>query len=504
MKKNIFLVLLSTISLFANANDTIRFTWQGGAYTNYRLFRIIASEEERFTVNWGDGAIDAINGIGSTQFIAHLYADKNAYNVIVTGVTANCLFTEFWCIDYPLTMLDVKGSTKLKKIECYYSKLPALDLRANTELTYLDCHGNQLTALDVSKNTALIYFDCRNNLLTMLDISANTELTQLDCSTNELTELNVSTNTKLSGFGCSENKLAKLDISKNTKLTDLSCGRNQLTVLDVSKNTALVELGCDNNNLTKLDVSMNTELTHLGCENNQLTTLDASANTKLEWLQCENNQLTALDIDIALEWLYCKNNSLPLSELYALSEKISYSHFAICFGTQNLLPITAGIGEKLFEKQSVFKGIYTDYVVTQNGSPASENDYTITDGKIMFNTLGNYTVTMTNDAIISEIEHPTKVVVVIDVSDVGVEQLRITNYELQVYPNPTTNQLTIDNGELTIESVELIDVYGKSVLHHCERSEAIQKIDASHLENGIYFMKITTDKGMSVKKVVKQ
>jgi hypothetical protein len=77
----------------------------------------------------------------------------------------------------------------------------------------------------------------------------------------------------------------------------------------------------------------------------------------------------------------------------------------------------------------------------------------------------------------------------------------IHNYmSLQIYPNPTVGQLIIDNGELMINNVELFDAYGKSVLRQGKQSGAIQKIDISHLANGIYLLKINNN---IVKKIIK-
>ena len=60
---------------------------------------------------------------------------------------------------------------------------------------------------------------------------------------------------------------------------------------------------------------------------------------------------------------------------------------------------------------------------------------------------------------------------------------------LRVYPNPAGNQLTIDNGELIIENVEIFSVVGQRVgAYPCGRPE--MTIDISHLAAGMYFLKI--------------
>ena len=48
--------------------------------------------------------------------------------------------------------------------------------------------------------------------------------------------------------------------------------------------------------------------------------------------------------------------------------------------------------------------------------------------------------------------------------------------EVLVYPNPTTGQLTIDNGELTINNIEIFDIYGRK----CQLSNLISHV-SNHL-----------------------
>ena len=82
---------------------------------------------------------------------------------------------------------------------------------------------------------------------------------------------------------------------------------------------------------------------------------------------------------------------------------------------------------------------------------------------------------------------------------VGIEP--ITNDALRITPNPTTGQLTIDNGQLTIKNVEIFDAFGKKQL---TIDNGQLTINISHLSNGIYFLKITTEKGVVTKNIIKQ
>jgi len=216
---------------------------------------------------------------------------------------------------------------------------------------------------------------------------------------------------KLTSLNCPHNQLTALDLSANIALERLYCESNQLIALDVSANTALQSFSCDNNQLIALDVSANIALENLGCYNNQLTALDVSANTALTDLFCSSNQLTELDLsaNIALERLGCESNHFLLSDLFAFSEILKNnvgSYFVP--GTQTLPAQTLLLGVELnfSVPQNLFNGIYTAFTVTKNGAPAPSNDYVVTNGKITFHKTGNYTVTMTNDAITSSYPNP--------------------------------------------------------------------------------------------------
>jgi len=94
---------------------------------------------------------------------------------------------------------------------------------------------------------------------------------------------------------------------------------------------------------------------------------------------------------------------------------------------------------------------------------------------------------------------------VVFVEGVGIDdELRITNYEWRVYPNPTSGQLRIENYELRIESIEIFDVFGKNVSRLTSHIAHPISIDISFLPTGVYFLRITTDDGVVTRAVVKK
>jgi len=93
----------------------------------------------------------------------------------------------------------------------------------------------------------------------------------------------------------------------------------------------------------------------------------------------------------------------------------------------------------------------------------------------------------------------------IPIEDVTVGNVDINSIEtklLKIYPNPTTGKLKVESGELRVESIEIYDAFGKKV--DKSRANASETtMDISHLPSGVYFVKIFTEAGDVIKKVLK-
>lgn len=74
--------------------------------------------------------------------------------------------------------------------------------------------------------------------------------------------------------------------------------------------------------------------------------------------------------------------------------------------------------------------------------------------------------------------------------------------EVSVYPNPTNNNWNIKTNNSTINSIQVFDLLGKQVLNLTPNSSETL-IDASGLNNGIYFAKVSTDLGTKSIKLIK-
>ena len=88
----------------------------------------------------------------------------------------------------------------------------------------------------------------------------------------------------------------------------------------------------------------------------------------------------------------------------------------------------------------------------------------------------------------------------LDVSVLSINESVLSN--ILIYPNPTTEELRIADGGLRIESVVFYDFFGK--IQKIENRKIGNVIDISHLSAGVYFVKIRTETGEVVRKVVKE
>jgi len=555
---NLFAQPVTQLNAAVAARDKITWTWHKHQNLQKGFF-FRATKNEPFTVNWGDGYIETVicNSDVTSVVLNHPYEKTGEYMVTIEASNNNCKFISLYIESNILVDIDIKECTALTRLILSSNALTDIDLTECTALTELGLSHNQFAKLDISNCTNLINFTCSSNKLTNLDLSncqkleilqcVNNELTNLDlsncqkleqlqcdnnilidldlsnclelkyllCRHNELTNLDLSNCPEFLYLLCDHNELINLDLSNCMNLTDIDCSYNELTNLDLSHYPNLLSVSCSDNKLTNLDLShcpnllsvscsdnklTNLDLSHcpnllsVSCSDNKLSNLDLSNNTKLTSLKCYNNELTKINLSgcTVLKYFNCDSNQLQLSDLYEIQ---LMGIRDLNFGTQNLLPQTAIIGEELFSEQSVFAGIFTNYYITKESVPASKSDYTVVDGKLTFNAPGEYIVTMTNAAIDSS----AKIIVPIEILPVKINENAGAN--IKVYPNPTTGELRITNRshvsgklseanyELQVENIEIFDVFGRIMPLTANRSPQTV-IDISHLPEGVYFLNI--------------
>lgn len=76
--------------------------------------------------------------------------------------------------------------------------------------------------------------------------------------------------------------------------------------------------------------------------------------------------------------------------------------------------------------------------------------------------------------------------------------------QLSVYPNPANNVVNIANAEnILINGVEIVDLNGRTIKSSKFNGVANAEINVSDLASGVYMMNISSDKGTTTKKIVK-
>ena len=75
--------------------------------------------------------------------------------------------------------------------------------------------------------------------------------------------------------------------------------------------------------------------------------------------------------------------------------------------------------------------------------------------------------------------------------------------DVRIFPNPNSGQFTMNNEQLIMNSVQVYDVYGK-LLKTVEVNANTVELDVRELASGMYFVRISTEKGVVTKSFVKK
>lgn len=84
----------------------------------------------------------------------------------------------------------------------------------------------------------------------------------------------------------------------------------------------------------------------------------------------------------------------------------------------------------------------------------------------------------------------------------GLRAISAINEMIRISPNPSSNHIRIDHGNLQIEKIQILSADGK-VVKSLPEDELDDVVYLGDLNDGIYFVAIETDKGLAMKKMVK-
>ncbi|MCL1968378.1 MAG: T9SS type A sorting domain-containing protein, partial [Bacteroidetes bacterium] len=89
-----------------------------------------------------------------------------------------------------------------------------------------------------------------------------------------------------------------------------------------------------------------------------------------------------------------------------------------------------------------------------------------------------------------------------DTIPISVNEKEISSFK--IFPNPASREITIESeGNLMMNTIEVINFLGQTVITRPVTGSSV-KLDVSNLNNGVYFVRVASEKGTSIKKFVKQ
>ena len=195
------------------------------------------------------------------------------------------------------------------------------------------------------------------------------------------------------------------------------------------------------------------------------------------------------DLEVAL-WL----QNYETKEIY--NSRYAYEYTSHCYPVQNM-KLNVNGKDRNITWEAPEKGNPTGYNVFVNNELVLENTT-----ELSYNTTSNDNVFFVE--VVAVYENGKTSVGVAKKYAYGDMVIENEETKCDIYPNPANDRLYIET-ESEIEDVVVYDVYGRvQNLSKSETQNLRNSIDVSNLKAGIYFVKINTEKGNIVKRIIKQ
>ncbi|MCW5919523.1 MAG: T9SS type A sorting domain-containing protein [Bacteroidetes bacterium] len=170
----------------------------------------------------------------------------------------------------------------------------------------------------------------------------------------------------------------------------------------------------------------------------------------------------------------------------------------------------------MYDQSTIYNLSYVPQIINTNGIIYDTLNWTQISGTFVagggekFITIGNFnddanTVLDSN----TYANQPAVYFYIDDVSvvdcTVGINEIESYKNKISLMPNPARDELRIMSDELRIKNIEVCDVLNNVVF--VEGAEAIEKnikINVSNFAKGVYFVKVFSDKGIAIKKFIKE
>ncbi|MCL2301814.1 MAG: T9SS type A sorting domain-containing protein [Lentimicrobiaceae bacterium] len=468
--KIVFLVIcFFAYNLNVVANDTIRIiTRLAGGHS----YSITATPGKQFTIDWGDGsAIETFTGTGDSQFPFHYYYNPGRYEVTISG-SEGCLFTVFGC-----------------------SRADTLDLSSCPSIIHLYCSSvfKTLRSLNVSNCKKLEVISADDNRLSILDLSDCIALKDLSCENGNLTRINLVATEFISSY---ENQLPLSELYKLSEMIS---------------NPALKRLGRQKFYTQRIAVGDFVDFS----DHNEFGGIKTVFIVEQGGAPAPQSDYTIKDgiITFYKNGFYdvVMTNAAIISHPQNPAIVIAPIHVINFVPVQEIIniPATATVATQIYlSNATVVPNNATYQYITWSIADTGATGAFFTGSRLNTTAPGIVVVTATiKDGAAFDVPYTQDFAIEIKPLNIGEPIQELSG--IKIFPNPSNGELLITFDELQVTSDELrvtiVDVSGKAVAaHHFMFLPTRQKIDISHLKSGVYFVKIATNQGEVVKKVVKQ
>jgi hypothetical protein len=490
--------------------------------------------------------------ISNNTDLEELELDWN-YNLSAIDFSNNLKLYRIHLWKTAISTIDVTQLVDLQRLYVSETNLKTIDISNNIKLyDFRSTDNPEIPTYDFSNNTALNRIDLSNSDVSDVDVSKNINLTQLLLGQNNLRTVDISKNTLLQEVYLNNNKLENIDISKNTSVTKLFLNDNLLerAYLKNGNNTAIVEFDITNNanlsciavddvtfsaiNWTSIDESVNFN-TNCGAEWEVYTEDENLETALLTVVGLDANSDGVITYEEAQEF----TGDLDLSgqniisviglEAFSNAASIDVSENSITDISSFLNGESVILSSKSTAEKRVVNRTGTGIKVLNVANNLIEKadisnitsiiDFDISNNKLTYLNLNNES----NSSLttFSAIGNPN--LSCIQVDDVAIatantnwQKDTTANYStdcaaaalstdsflkenIAIYPNPILSKIQISlSNSILLQSVEIYNLMGKKML--LSKKELI---NVEKFSTGVYFLKISTDKGVLIKKVIK-
>ena len=486
INKLLFLSLLFAGNLHAVAGDTIKYINRGDI-----LCGITASLDKQFTIRCiGAGIEQTYTGTGDYQHILISTAGNDPEEIIIEG-EEDCAFTVFTDpFDHALS-IDLSKSPSIEYLffgsgPYDQGELSSINLSNCVNLESLAIGGGRIRELDLSDCKALSWIECYNNELSTLDI-------------------NLTNNPAITGAWCEENHLQLSNLFALSELISnpwskafarQTLGTRKILLVDTLDYSSQKEFGG-----VATDFYIMRGKVTSGYDFTDDPPLAPSSDYTIENGLIMFHKEGTYTVDMRNRAIV-QNSTFPPARVLVWVNVLG-DYVPVAEITDIPVSITVGTSIYLNSLRKVLPANATFTLTTWQIIDAGTTGASLYISRLKTTAHGTVTIRATiRDGAALGVNYTQDFV--IEVKPSGIEEDALLS-EINVIPNPTMGELHVTSDVLHMADIEIFDISGKKITsHHLITSSSNHLINITHLPAGIYFLKIYTNAGEVVKKIIKQ